>query len=204
MIVVAGHAVYPAFYNSLTFDPLSGFTFIGMLAEYPFILATYPDHPVKSPADLIATARSRSTPLTYGTAGNGTGQHLSMELFASRAGIALQHIPYRGNTHGTTDLLARRIDFMIEAPASMLPHVQSGSLRPVGVTGATRFFALPDVPTLAEGGVPGYAMTSWSGLGAPPNLPAALVERLNADVRTILASAALRSGTLTAFRRQAA
>ena len=125
--------------------------------------------------------------MTYGTAGNGTGQHLSMALFASRAGIALQHIPYRGNTNGTTDLLARRIDFMIEAPASLLSHIRSGSLRAVGVTAPQRFFALPDVPTLAEGGVPDYAVTSWSGLGAPANLPSTVVQRLNTEIHSILA-----------------
>jgi tripartite-type tricarboxylate transporter receptor subunit TctC len=187
MIVVGGHAVYPAIYKSLAFDPLNGFTFVSMLAEYPFIVATYPGHPVQTPADLIAAARARSEPMTYGTAGIGTTQHLAMEFFTLRSGIRLQHIPYRGSGQGTTDLLAKRIDFMIEAPSSLLPQIQGANLRAIGVTGARRFFALPDVPTLAEGGVAGYDVTSWSGLGGPPNLPAPLVERLNAEVRAVLA-----------------
>lgn len=191
MLVVGGHAVYPAIYKSLAFDPLNGFTFIGMVAEYPFIVATYPGHPVKTPADLIAAARSRAEPMTFGTAGNGTTQHLAMESFALRAGIRLQHIPYRGSAQGTTDLLAKRIDFMIEAPSSLLPQIQGGNLRGVGVTSARRFFALPDVPTLAEGGVTGYEVTSWSGLGGPPNLPAPLVERLNTELRAVQADPAV-------------
>jgi tripartite-type tricarboxylate transporter receptor subunit TctC len=191
LLVVGGHTVYPAMYKSLPFDALNGFTFVGMLAEYPFILATYPGHPVKTPADLIAAARTRSEPMTYGTAGIGTTQHLAMEFFTIRSGVRLQHIPYRGSGQGTTDLVAKRIDFMIEAPSSLLPQIQGENLRAVGVTSARRFFALPDVPTLAEGGVAGYEVTSWSGLGGPPNLPAALVERLNADVRAVLAEPAL-------------
>ena len=191
LLVVGGHTVYPAIYKALLFDALNGFTFVSMLAEYPFIVATYPGHPVKTPADLIAAARARSEPMTYGTAGIGTTQHLAMEFFTIRSGIRLQHIPYRGSGQGTTDLLAKRIDFMIEAPSSLLPQIQVENLRAIGVTSARRFFALPDVPTLAEGGVAGYDVTSWSGLGGPPKLPAPLVERLNAEVRAVLAEPAV-------------
>jgi tripartite-type tricarboxylate transporter receptor subunit TctC len=191
LLVVGGHTVYPAIYKSLPFDALNGFTFVSMLAEYPFILATYPGHPVKTPAELIAAARARAEPMTYGTAGIGTTQHLAMEFFTIRSGVRLQHIPYRGSGQGTTDLLAKRIDFMIEAPSSLLPQIQGENLRAIGVTSARRFFALPDVPTLAEGGVPGYDVTSWSGLGGPPNLPAPLVQRLNAEVRAVLAEPAV-------------
>lgn len=186
LMVVGGHSIAPALYQSLPFDPIGDFTFITSLAEYPFVLSTYPDHPVKTPWDLITEAKTRSEPMTFGSAGNGTTQHLAMELLAAQAGIKLQHVPYRGNTFGVSDLMAKRIDFMIEAPASTLSSVKSGKVRPVGVTSSKGFFALPEVPSLADA-VPGYDVMTWSGLGGPPGLPAEVIEKINSAVRAALA-----------------
>lgn len=187
MMVVAGHATYPSIYKSLKFDPLADFTFIGMAAEYPFILATYPDSPIRTPTDLVTEAKTRSEPITFGSPGVGTAHHFAMEYFCASTGIKLQHIPYRGNTQGTTDVLARRIDLMIEAPAGLLTHINNKSLHAIGVTSNKRFFALPDVPSFSECGLPDFSVTSWSGLGAPANLPDDIVQRLNTEMRAILA-----------------
>jgi tripartite-type tricarboxylate transporter receptor subunit TctC len=189
--IVAGQATYSSIYKSLSFDPLESFTFIGLAARYPFVLVTYPDSPIRTLQDLIKAARERTEPVTFGTPGIGTAQHLTMEYFRSAADIKLQHIPYKGNTFGTADILARRIDLMIEAPPGLLPLLSDGKLRAIGVAGGTRFFALPDTPTFAEAGLSGFDVTSWSGLGGPAKLPAGIVQRLNAEMRAILNEAAV-------------
>lgn len=186
VILPGGHAVAAAIYESLPFDPVGDFSFISMLTDFPFILVTYPDHPVKTVADLIAAAKAAKEPLIYGSAGIGTGQHLSGALFAAMAGIQMQHLPFRGGAQGATELMGKRIDFLVDTPTLLLQFIKSGQLRPIAVTGRERFFALPDVPTIAEGGVAGYATSSWLGLAAPHGLPADMVARLNTETVGIL------------------
>jgi tripartite-type tricarboxylate transporter receptor subunit TctC len=159
---------------------------ISMFTEYPYLMATYTDHSIRSVADLLALARTRSTPLLYGTPGNGSGPHLAIELLAKEAKVKLQHVPYRGSAPAAIDLIAQRLDFMMDPPAALLQFVRDGKLRALAVTGDRRFFALPEVPTIAESGVPGYAVSAWQGLVAPASLPAPIVERLNAEVVAIL------------------
>jgi tripartite-type tricarboxylate transporter receptor subunit TctC len=137
---------------------------------------------MRSVADLIALARQRATPLLYGTPGNGSGPHLAVELFAKEAKITLQHVPYRGSAQAATDLIGKRLDFMMDPPAALIPFVRDGRLRAIAVTGPDRFFAVPDVPTISESGVPGYVVTGWQGLLAPAALPAPILVRLNAEV----------------------
>lgn len=185
-ILPGGHAIAAAMYETLPFDVVNDFAYISMLTEFPFLLVTYPDHPVKTVADLIARAKAEPKPMIYGSAGNGTGQHLAGALFSTMAGIPLQHLPFRGGAPGSTEILARNIDFLFETPTLLIELVRSGQIRALAVTGRERFFALTDVPTIAET-VAGYETTSWLGLAGPPALPAAVAERLNTEVRTVLA-----------------
>jgi tripartite-type tricarboxylate transporter receptor subunit TctC len=182
----SGHAFAAATFKTLPYRTVGDFTTISMFVEYPYLMATYADHSIRSVADLIGLARTRSTPLLYGTPGNGSGPHLAVELFAKEANIKLQHVPYRGSAPATIDLIAQRLDFMLDPTAALMQFVKDGKLRPLAVTGERRFFALPDVPTVVESGVPGYVVTAWQGLLAPANLPAPILERLNAEVVAIL------------------
>jgi tripartite-type tricarboxylate transporter receptor subunit TctC len=188
-ILPGGHAVSAAIYKQLPYDAVASFSFISMLTDFPFILATYPDHPVKTIGDVIAAARADETKLTCATAGIGTGMHLAFELFVAMAKIKIQHVPYRGSPQAITDLIGKRIDFQMDTAAALMPLIKEGKLRAIAVTGTKRFFPIPDVPTIADSGVPGYAVTSWLGLAGPAGLPAELVGGLNAEVKAILADA---------------
>src|SRR5258708_26027224 len=154
--IPSGHAFAAATYKTLPYRTIDDFSTISMFTEYPYLLATYADHSIRTVADLIDLARSRSTPLLYGTPGSGSGPQLAIELFAKETKIKLQHVPYRGSAPAAIDLIGKRLDFMMDPPAALLEYVRGGRLRALGVTGNTRFFALPDVPTIAEAGMPGY------------------------------------------------
>jgi tripartite-type tricarboxylate transporter receptor subunit TctC len=159
---------------------------ISMTAEYPFALVTHADHPIRTVTDFIDLARERSTPLLYGTPGNGSLPHLSVEMLAKMTNLRFQHVPYRGPGQSVTDLLGKRIDFVLDPPTAYLELIKEGRLRAVAVSGASRFFALPSVPTIAEAGVPDFVVTSWQGLVGPAGLSAPIVGRLNAAVAEIL------------------
>jgi tripartite-type tricarboxylate transporter receptor subunit TctC len=182
----SGHAFAAATYKSLPYRTIDDFSMISMFTEYPYLMATYAEHSMRTVADLIRLARSRSTPLLYGTPGNGSGPQLAIELLAKEANIKLQHVPYRGSAPAAIDLIAKRLDFMMDPPAALIEFVRDGRLRALAVTGERRFFALPDVPTIAEAGVSGYLVTAWQGLVAPAGLPEPIVTRLNTEVVAIL------------------
>ena len=190
LLLIGGQAVSAALYNQLAYKPVDDFTMISLLTEFPFVMATYPDHPAKSAAELIALARKAPEPLLFGTNGNGTGQHMSAELFASMGNFKLKHVPYRSSGNSVTDLLGQRIDFVTDTPTILLPLIADKQLRALCVTGSKRFFALPAVPTIAEAGIRGYETGSWAGFGAPAGLPADIQARLNAAVRQVLADPA--------------
>ena len=174
-----GHAASAALYEQLPYHSIDDFTFIGLVTQIPFVVATYPEHPVKTVPQLIAAAKSSSEPMIYATSGVGTGQHLSAELFAAMANIKLKHLPSKGGTAVPTMLLGKHIELGFEPPPTLLELLKDGQLRAIATTGPTRFFALPDVPTIGET-IPGYEVTSYFGLAGPPNLPADVVKRLNA------------------------
>ncbi|MDT2022495.1 tripartite tricarboxylate transporter substrate binding protein [Methylocella sp. CPCC 101449] len=190
-VLPGGHAVSAAIYKQLPYNTAEDFSFISMLTDFPFILVTHPNHPAKTIADVIAMAQADPGKLICATAGNGTGMHLALELFISMAKAKIQHVPYRGSPQAITDLMAERFDFQMDTPTALLPFINDGKLRAIGVTGPRRFFALPNVPSVAEAAVPGYSVTSWLGLAGPPGLPAPLVAKLNADIKAILADPAV-------------
>ena len=186
-VLPGGHAVSAAIYKQLPYNTVEDFSFISMLTDFPFILVTYPDHPAQTIADVIRIAQADDGKQTCATAGNGTGMHLAFELFVAMAKAKIQHVPYRGSPQAITDLVAKRIDFQVDTPTVLLPFLSDGRLRPIAVTGPKRFFALPDVPTIAEAGVPGYSVTSWLGVAGPAGLPTPFVGRVNAEIKAILA-----------------
>jgi tripartite-type tricarboxylate transporter receptor subunit TctC len=178
-----GHSVTAAMHEKLAYDTVEDFTYISLATQVPLILATYPDHPVKSVADLIKTPKANS--MFYGSPGTGTTQHLAGELFAAMAKANLQHVPTKGGAVVSTMLLGKHIDFAFESPILLLELVRGGQLRALGTTGPTRFFALPDVPTVGET-IPGYEATSWLGVAGPPKLPADIVKRLHAEIAAVM------------------
>jgi tripartite-type tricarboxylate transporter receptor subunit TctC len=186
LAVPSGHTFAAATFKSLPYRSIEDFATISMFTEYPYLMATYAEHSVRTVADLIKLARSGPTPLLYGTPGNGSGPHLAVELLAKEAKVSFQHVPYRGSAPAATDLIGKRLDFMFDPAAALMEFVRAGTLRPLAVSGERRFFALPDVPTIAEVAVPGYAVSAWQGLLAPVGVPAPIVTRLNAEVVAIL------------------
>jgi tripartite-type tricarboxylate transporter receptor subunit TctC len=180
-----GHAAAAALHERLPYHSIDDFTFVGLVTQIPFIVATFTDHPVKSVPELIAAAKASPEPLIYATSGVGTGQHLSAELFAAMAGIKLKHLPSKGGTAVPTMLLGKHIELGFEPPPTLLELLKDGKLRAIATTGPTRFFALPDVPTIGET-IPGYEVTSYFGLAGPANLSAEVVGRLNAATVAML------------------
>jgi tripartite-type tricarboxylate transporter receptor subunit TctC len=175
-----GHASGAAMQEQMSYHPTDDFTFIGLVTEIPFIVATYPEHAIKTVPDLVAAAKQSAEPIVFATSGTGTGQHFAAELFAAMAGIKLKHLPSQGGTAVPTMLLGKHIELGFEPPPTLLELLKDGKLRAIATTGPKRFFALPDVPVIAET-IPGYQVTSYFGLAGPPSLPADVVKRLNAE-----------------------
>ena len=186
ILMTGSNPIAAAMYRSLPYRTIDDFSPIGFIVEYPYVLVTYPDHPIHTLADLLAVARSRTSPLLYATAGTGSGPHLGLEHFAKLTNIRLQHVPYRGGAPAATDLIGKLVDLVCDPPTNLVEFIKAGRLRAIAVTGAKRFFGLPDVPAMAEAGVPGYEVTSFCGLAAPAGLPAALVTRLNTAIATVV------------------
>lgn len=175
---ISTNALNPHVYASMPFDPRRDFTAISLLGISTIVLEVGPGVPVKSVAEFIAYAKSNPG-IRYGTAGNGTSMHLAAVLFAQMTGTSLVHVPYRGSAQGINDLLGGHLGVMFDNLPASLPHIQAGKLAALGVAGAARSTALPDVPTIAETGLPGYQVEPWFGVYGPAKLPAEIVARLN-------------------------
>lgn len=187
MITSIGMATNKALYPKLSYDPVKDFAPVSLLAVVPNVLVVNPARSSdKSVKDVLAHARREPGKLTYASAGNGTSIHLAGEVFASMAQLKLLHIPYKGSGPAVTDMLGGQVDLMFDSITSARPHIQSGKLMALGVTSARRSSALPDVPTLAEAGVPGYEVSPWFGVFAPAGTPAEVVSRLNKALITAM------------------
>src|SRR3954464_5594643 len=182
------NAVNPSLNSKLPYDPHKDFAAVALIARSFNIVVVNPASPIESAADLIAAAKADPNKLSYGTFGTGTSAHLAGELFKSMAGVNLTTVPYKGAAPAITDLLGGRIQVMFTTVASAAPLISGGQLRALAVTSAERSPAFPDLPTVAEAGVPGYSAESWYGLYAPAKTPADIIERLNKS-----AAAAVRS-----------
>jgi tripartite-type tricarboxylate transporter receptor subunit TctC len=195
--LMVGHSgvfgVAPALYADPGYAPQRDFSPIGLIASYQQVLVVHPSVPVRSIADLIALARKDPGKITYSTAGVGSGSHLSTELFETMANIKLTHVPYRGTGAMQGDLAGGHVDMSITTFPSVFGQLRSGGLRPIAVTGATRSPIFPDLPTIAETGVPGYEAVIHYGLVAPAGMSRALAERLNGELRKALESEDVRA-----------
>jgi tripartite-type tricarboxylate transporter receptor subunit TctC len=181
------YAVAPTLYRKTTLDPARDFSGIAMAAVSPLVLVVNPAVPAHSVQDVIAMAKAKPGGVNYGSGGLGTTPHMCGELFQAMAGIKLAHIAYRGAAPAINDLLGGQIPFMFSNLSAIVGNVRAGQLRAVGVTSATRAPALPDVPTLAEAGLPGFDAATWFALVAPAGTPLDIRQRLNAEVKRALA-----------------
>jgi tripartite-type tricarboxylate transporter receptor subunit TctC len=186
-LIPSSYTAYPSMYK-LKFDPISDIAPIIQISRGPLLVVVHPSLPVRTTQDLIALARSKPGRLNFASPGHGTTLQLATVLFASMAGIKLNHVPYKGTGPALTDAIAGQTDLYFSGIAAALPHVRSGRLRAIAVTTAERVAAAPDVPTVGESGVPGYEVVVWYGLGGPKGLPRPIVDRINSEVAMALKS----------------
>ncbi|CAB3908464.1 tripartite tricarboxylate transporter substrate binding protein [Achromobacter denitrificans] len=194
LIVANGMAVNPALYADLNYDPIKDFAPISLLAVVPNVLVTNPARTgANSVQDVIAKAKAQPNHYTYASAGVGTSIHLAGELFLSMANVEMLHVPYKGSGPAIADLLGGQVDYMFDSITSAKPHIEAGKLRALGVTTRKRSAALPDVPTIAESGLPGYELMPWFAAFAPAGTPPEVVTKLNAAMRQALADPKVRA-----------
>ncbi len=194
LITSIGMATNKYLYQKLSYDPVKDFTGVSLIAVVPNVLVTNSTQPnVKNVTDVIANAKANPGKLTYASAGNGTSIHLAGEVFTSMAKIDMQHIPYKGSGPAVTDLLGGQVNYMFDSITSAKPHIESGKLRPLGLTTSKRSKALPNVPTIAESGLPGYEVTPWFAVFVPSGTPKPIVNKLNNALVTALKNAEIKT-----------
>ena len=197
MGAISTNALNPHIYKKVPFDPRKDFTAIGMLGMSTIVLEVGPALPVKNVAELIAHARKHPG-LPYSTAGAGTSMHLAGVLFGQMSGTELTHVPYKGSAPLITDLIAGQVPVAFDNLPASLPHIQAGKLKALAVAGSQRSPALPDVPTLAEAGLAGYAVEPWFGVYGPAGMPPAVAQRLEKALQEALAEPAVKDKLLAA------
>jgi len=188
----AGFAINPNLMAKLPYDPVKDFTPIGLFATLSYAMVVHPSLPVKSVKDLIALARARPGELNFGSAGSGSSTQLAIEQFLMQAGVRMTHVPYKGNTPAMTALMSGEVAMVFDPVLTSLPQVKAKRIRALGVSTAKRSALMPDVPTIAEAGLPGYESGNWFGVFGPANLPRAVVERLNAAINKAMTSPEMR------------
>ncbi|MFN0160765.1 MAG: Bug family tripartite tricarboxylate transporter substrate binding protein [Burkholderiales bacterium] len=180
-------AVNPSMYAKLPYDPVRDFTPVSAIMKVPFFLAAGPAMPASNLKDLVAHVKGNPGKVNFGTAGNGAANHLAAEYFMSVAGLSMLHVPYKGSPPAVTDLLGGQIALMFETGPLIVPQVKAGKLKGIAVAAPARTSALPDLPTIAESGYPGFESAGWAGLVAPAGTPRDIVQKLNAEIVKILA-----------------
>lgn len=184
--VTPTHVVNPSLFRDLRYDALRDFAPIALMVYTNYVLSVGASVPVTSVKELIALAKSRTPRLIYASTGIGSANHLSAELFKSMAGIDMVHVPYKGGAPALSALLSGEVQVMFSSSGGLFPHVKTGRVRALAVTGAKRSTSAPEIPTIAEAGVPGYEVTGWYGLAATAGTPNAVIERLNVTVNRVL------------------
>ena len=184
-------ATNPSMFTTLPYDAFRDFQMVVQLASGVNVLAVRPALPVKTVQELVALARKSPGTLSFGSSGNGTSMHLSMELFKQMTGTDILHVPYKAIQQAITDALGGQIEIVCDNMGSILPHVKAGRMRALGVTSPKRSAVIPEVPTVAEQGMPGYEMTPWSGFMVPARVPREIVLRLNAEINKAILSPVL-------------
>ena len=183
---ISTHAINASLYSNLPYDPVKDFAAITLIARVPNLLVINPDIKAKNVAELIALMKANPGKFTFASSGNGTSQHLSGELFKSMAGVDMQHIPYKGSPPALQDVVGGQVSMTFDNITTAWPLTKAGKLRPLAVTTAKRSSIAPEVPTLAESGLPGFEVGSWQGVFAPAGTPPEIVKRLNAEIVKIL------------------
>ncbi|MCC6474566.1 MAG: tripartite tricarboxylate transporter substrate binding protein [Burkholderiales bacterium] len=193
--LVAAHAtlvINPHMYARVPFDPVKDFAPVGLMGALPVVLAVHADVPAASVRELIALAKARPGGLAYASAGSGTPHHLAAEMFKSQTGTSMVHVPFKGGAPAAAELLSGRVQVMFAPINNIAPYLKSGKLRVLAAAGERRVQMLPDVPTIAEAGLPGYAVENWIGLAAPAGTSQEIIRRLNAEIGNALAQGEVR------------
>ena len=194
--VATSHSINPGLYPKMPYDTLRDLVMVSHTVNLKNVLVAHPSVPANSVKELIALAKSRPGTLTFASAGNGQSNHLSGEIFKSMAGIDMIHVPYKGSAPGLTDTVAGSTSIMFVDILSALPHIKSGRLKALGVTGTVRSPALPDVPTIQESGLPDFNGNTWLGMVAPAGTPREIVMRLSAETSKVLNAPDMRERLL--------
>jgi len=192
---VASHGINPNLRKQLPYDPVRDFSGVSLIASAPLLVVVHPSLPATSVKQLVALAKAKPGAINFASNGTGGSSHLAAELFMMMTGTALVHIPYKGLSLALTDLLSGQVQLMFSSAVAMLPQVKAGKLRAIAMTGAKRSQAIPDIPTVAEAGVPGYETGSWYGIVAPAKTPRPVIERLSREIAAATRSAEI-SGRL--------
>ena len=183
---ISSHAINVSLYSKLDYDPVKSFTPVAMLGSGPLVLVVPAASPYKTLADVLAGSKAKAGGLTSASPGNGTSNHMALELLAYQTGVKFTHVPYKGSGPAVQDVIGGQVDMMFDTALVVGPHVQSGKLRPIAVTSSKRLESLPDVPTIAEAGEKGFDMGSWQAVFAPAGTPKAIVDRLHAEILKIV------------------
>lgn len=193
LLATGGHAVAGALYGKLGYQTVSDFQMISTITYFPFLLVVRADSPYRSLAELLAAARADARSLSYGSAGIGSTHHLAGELLVKSAKVELLHVPYRGDAASVTALLGGEVALIVAPPTAVMANIKAGKLKALATTGAQRWAAMPELPTVAEQGVAGYDVRSWAGFMAPAGTPRPVVERLRAETLKALQVASVRA-----------
>lgn len=188
VVATTAHAINPSLFKNLGYSLSKDFAPVSQLTSGPLVIVANPQLPAKNVAELIALAKARPGELNFASSGNGQSTHLSAELFAAMAGVKMNHIPYKGSAPALTDTMGGQTQLMFDTMLSAMPHVKAGKLKALAVTSAARSPVAPDVPTVAESGLPGYEAIAWNGLLAPAGTPPEVLARLSAELKKVLAA----------------
>jgi tripartite-type tricarboxylate transporter receptor subunit TctC len=186
------HIINPSLYPKMNFDALRDFVPVSLIAQVPLILVVNPGLPAKSVQELIALGKAQPDRLNFGSSGNAAAPHLAGESFKIATGVQMQHVPYKGSAPALTDLIGGQVQLIFDSMPSAMPHVKSGKIRALAVTTARRSPTVPDLPTIAESGVPGFDISTWYGVWAPAGTPRDIVNRISSEVAKALQQPAVR------------
>lgn len=192
LLATTAHAINMSLFKDLSYDTSKSFVPLSLLTQGPLVIVSRPDLPANNVQELIALAKSSPGKLTFASSGNGQSTHLAAELFNAMAGTRMVHVPYRGSAPAMTDVMGGQTDIMFNTMLSSMPYVRDGKLKAFAVTSATRSPAAPDLPTVAEAALPGYAATAWNGLMAPAGTPDTVVQKLSSTLKKVLGDKALQ------------
>lgn len=189
---ISSHAINVSLYPKLGYDPIKSFSPVVLIGSNPVVLVVAANSPYKTLQDVLNAARAKPKTISSASAGNGTSQHMTLELLAFRSGTQFIHVPYKGSGPAIQDVIGGQVDMMFDTTVVAGPHIQSGKVRAIAVSSAKRLDSLPNVPTIAESGVPGFEVVSWQGIFVPAGVPRPIVDRLHTEIMKILQTAEMQ------------